>query len=701
MNRKEERLDEILIRLGYITEAEIKQGLLRQKAHGGRLGSHLLYFKFITEDELVQALSAQHGIPGFRLDEHDISRKAVKKLPIEIAEDYHVLPIAWDSSRREVKIAVVDPTDTEMIHRVKQAFKARKVELFVAPESLLRILTTQYYRGKTKDPEPSRIVELPELFKGGAPSGNGKRARPKAGERERPRVLMMTKSASLKNFLAPVFEREGVDMDIASSDDELKECVKNHRYDRVLVSQEMNEHFNQFIRKNKPSLGNAEISTFPSVSGVFMENPIPYHRVSRSLFRAMQVIAEDRCRDYEWTPPYVLICNDIQRLGRAFGFSRLAVDGMQIAAYLLVPERPRTRRSGETIAPNQMTFVDFDRSLEIAKSLHFPWNVSGTLHAFLELISEIRAFDDGRQPDDETIVASQILAIVWYHRVALRAVEGTPAEVAAAAKPMLRNQAGRLADLEVVEAYLRLLEHNSDEQATAYNQIFVVTESDEMKDQFIARLNRAGFYSLHVKSIEDARKMCDRHPPAAIIIDRDSFPSAIMQASGTFKLNGIVLLYAYTRDREPSLTLDLLDAGYDDVFAPPLDFDVITARITKSLRGLMRKGGASQSGGFSAGFKAFSFIDLLQTLGQALKTVRIDLSNSQGASATIYLDRGRMSYAACGGIEGEDAIYQVIRWDDDGTFFVEPTDDLPPPNITEANESILMEGCRLLDESRI
>ncbi len=55
----------------------------------------------------------------------------------------------------------------------------------------------------------------------------------------------------------------------------------------------------------------------------------------------------------------------------------------------------------------------------------------------------------------------------------------------------------------------------------------------------------------------------------------------------------------------------------------------------------------------------------------------------------------------CGGLTGEDAIYEVIRWGDDGSFSVEPTDEVPTPNIAYANEAILMEGCRLLDESRI
>lgn len=682
--------------MGYVTGEEIKQALLRQKAHGGRLGSHLLYFKFITEDELVQALSAQHDIPGFRLDEHDISRKAVKKLPAEIAEDFQVLPIDFDKVTRTAKLAVVDPNDAEMVRKVKLTFRADAVKLFVAPESLLRMLITQYY-GKKRNPGVSRIIELPELFDSKA----GQREQVREEQLRRPNVLMFTKTTSLRSFLAPVFEREGIDLDIASTEEELKEYVIENTYNQVLVSQDSLDLFARVKDGHGLPLAKAEIVSFANVSGAFLENPVPYHRITRSLLRSLQIIADSRCRDHAWTPPYVLICNDIQRLGRSFDFPRLAIDGMQIAAYLLVPERPVKRNPKDAVTPENLSFLDFDRSLDIAKTLHFPWNVQGVLQAFLELISEMSPFDEEKTLDEEVKTAAQILSVVWYHRVALRAVDGSSSDVATTLRSKLRDLAGRFADLSVIEAYIHLLEQNNDEQSAGYDQIFVVSETDDMAHEFVARLDRSGFHTVHLRSMEEAKQLCDRHPPAAIIIDRECFPQHIMQASGMFKLDGIVLLYAYTRDRDPSLTLDMLDAGFDDVFAPPYDFDVITARISKSLRGLFRKGGSHQSGGFTASFKAFSFIDLMQILGQSIKTVRIDLWNSSGGKAAIYLERGRMAYAECAEMRGESAIYEVIGWGEDGGFSVEPTEVIPPANITDSNEGILMEGCRLLDESRI
>jgi DNA-binding response OmpR family regulator len=485
------------------------------------------------------------------------------------------------------------------------------------------------------------------------------------------------------------------------NDKELQEKLESTSCDKLLVSQESLESFTRWREKHPQLAASVEVTNFSNVSGAFLDNPVPYKRIRRSLFRALQIIADTRCRENTWTPPYVAICNDVKQLASSFGFSRIAADGIQMAAYLLVPEQPQPLPRGQSPSPSHLTFMDFDRSLDIAKSLLFPWDVRGALHAFFDLLFEMKRLDDPALQIDETIVSAQILAIVWYNRVTLRAVDGTAEEIAASAKSNLRNQAGRLASLEVIEAYIRLLERSTDAHPDVYNQIFVVSRADDISKQFMTRLTRAGFNALHLKDMDEAKHLCDRHPPVAIIIDRECYPQRVFQASNLFKMDTAVLLYVFARKNDASLTLDLLDAGFDDVFVPPYDFDVIAARISKSLRGLSRKEEASESGAFSANFRAFSFIDLIQTLAQSLKTVRIKLSHASGNKATVTMERGKIVHAKCGDILGEQAIYEVIRWGEDGSFNVEPTQQIPEANVTDSNERILMEGCRLLDESRI
>ena len=91
-----ERLDRILLRKGLVTEDQIKQALLRQKSHRGPLGSHLLYYKFITEKDLVLALALgeQFGVPGVALGNREISPQVIQKVPAAVADEHMVCPFA-------------------------------------------------------------------------------------------------------------------------------------------------------------------------------------------------------------------------------------------------------------------------------------------------------------------------------------------------------------------------------------------------------------------------------------------------------------------------------------------------------------------------------------------------------------------------------------------------------------------------------
>lgn len=154
---KKERLDHILLRLHFTTEREITRAVVQQKQHGGRFGSHLLYLGIIGEAQLVQALSIQHRVPGFFLDEHDISKAATRKMPRLVAEHYRVLPITFNRLTRTVTVAATDPHDHAMITDVKKFFRADQVNVYVASEPLLRMIITQYYREAKKTSKSAQV----------------------------------------------------------------------------------------------------------------------------------------------------------------------------------------------------------------------------------------------------------------------------------------------------------------------------------------------------------------------------------------------------------------------------------------------------------------------------------------------------------------------------------------------------------------
>jgi hypothetical protein len=134
-----------------------------------------------------------------------------------------------------------------------------------------------------------------------------------------------------------------------------------------------------------------------------------------------------------------------------------------------------------------------------------------------------------------------------------------------------------------------------------------------------------------------------------------------------------------------------------------IDDDALRGHVTPFCRDLSEAAVldhvACETGPHQSG-QSFSFVDLVQTLSHSRKTARISLRRTDGEEATVFTDRGRIVHAIAGDLLGEEAVYRVISWEDEGGFVVHPVSEAPPPTIHVATDAVLMEGWRRLDESR-
>jgi predicted regulator of Ras-like GTPase activity (Roadblock/LC7/MglB family) len=89
-------------------------------------------------------------------------------------------------------------------------------------------------------------------------------------------------------------------------------------------------------------------------------------------------------------------------------------------------------------------------------------------------------------------------------------------------------------------------------------------------------------------------------------------------------------------------------------------------------------------------------IDLIQHNCMEQKTVRLTINNAN-QTAVVFFQGGNMTHASCGEMEGEEAIYQLISWED-GDFMLDAGITSPVNTITHNWSGILLEGARRLDE---
>lgn len=704
------RLDRILLELGHVSDEQIRVALKRQRTHGGRLGENLVALGFLSERQLMEALSQQFDLPWRPVEAAQVPQELRDRLPDPGANGSLALPMAWEPDSGTLTVATNDPEDADLLSRLGTVFEVRSMNIVLAPDNELREARRQILDDDIPDADDG-VIELPDLF---APPPGDSETTADPGEGEEGltpapgRVILISSRARHRTFLPPLFAREGRELVVVDTRAALVDALSAEAAEAVLLDPDRREDFGNWRRHGRlPDLP-SRIAVIPPVSDALLESLVPFPEMMRSLRGAVEALADARTRDREPPPPYGLMARDASELAQRTGLPEIAVEGLHLAIHLLNPPRVastsgRDSNSSPT-APSATKgpFEGFAASRELAVRLRFPWPVEAVLDATMALFLGPRAPEPPGHVDPELLRAAQILALVWFHHVHAPTSEAVDGDEALQMRTVLRQAAARLASMELVEAYLRVIQDRRDSGETG-EVIQVLLVGGGRASDLGARMARGGIRPVVTRDLTDAQAMAERRPPAAIVVDQDAVPGHVDHFARVAKLDAALLLYVVTDSADAAVTLRLLDVGVDDVFAPPHDFDLMAARISRAIqsRSRVRSALRSRGGDFSANFDAFSFLDLAQALGHGFKSVRVELTRpGSGEDAVLYLDRGRPVHARAGSVTGAEAVYRIISWEDDGEFTVHPESDFPEPSIQDPLESLLMEGCRLLDEAR-
>ena len=104
---EKKKLGEILLEAGVIDKFQLKSALAEQNKWGGRLGNHLVQMGILTEELLVKALSKQLKIPYLDLGQMAITKDVLDLVPQELAEKFHLVPVAVKKIANKKTLIVV------------------------------------------------------------------------------------------------------------------------------------------------------------------------------------------------------------------------------------------------------------------------------------------------------------------------------------------------------------------------------------------------------------------------------------------------------------------------------------------------------------------------------------------------------------------------------------------------------------------
>lgn len=164
--------------------------------------------------------------------------------------------------------------------------------------------------------------------------------------------------------------------------------------------------------------------------------------------------------------------------------------------------------------------------------------------------------------------------------------------------------------------------------------------------------------------------------------------------------SGIAVILLATKS-DISEKLSLQDHAADDFVEKPFFLREATQRIKRLIDkiALEKLAKASSSDGVVRGSLAqMNVIDLVQSLEMGRKSCLLTLTNA-GEKCEMYFHEGQVPHALYGSLTGDAAVFKVLRWTG-GAFQINFEGKTNQQSTSLNTQGLLMEGLRLLDESR-
>lgn len=161
------RIGELLVQAELLSSSRLEEALVIQKESGSRLGTVLIQQGFITEPQLIQALSKQLSIPWVSLWHLDISEQLLDLIPEEIVLEHGVLPIYIRTLRggdKALYIAMDDPGDTELLEKIGETCGMTVKPMIAGPSEIASAILNYYgtgWKGAPSPPPEPRISSIP------------------------------------------------------------------------------------------------------------------------------------------------------------------------------------------------------------------------------------------------------------------------------------------------------------------------------------------------------------------------------------------------------------------------------------------------------------------------------------------------------------------------------------------------------------
>ncbi len=142
IKKPRKRLGDLLLEVGMITQEQLDAAIDFQKKTGEKLGNAITKLGYASEDDIIQVLEFQLGIPHVKLEKYNIEKLACSTIPESIARRYGLIPIKKDKGI--LTVAMSDPLNVFAIDDVR-IYSGLEVQPVIANNASVIKAIDKYY----------------------------------------------------------------------------------------------------------------------------------------------------------------------------------------------------------------------------------------------------------------------------------------------------------------------------------------------------------------------------------------------------------------------------------------------------------------------------------------------------------------------------------------------------------------------------
>jgi len=700
-DKQHKRIDQILLEEGLVSEEQIKEALQSQKEFSGKIGSNLLRHGFIDEADLVKALIIQSGCEGVVLSEIEIPAEIVKFVPSGVAVARRVIPFDYDVENNILKVACENPDDEDLINEINFVARGKKVRLYLAVELALKTAIAKYYMSSDEVPDDFLSDDLDDDYTRSPGLSIPIDDSIPCSDNHQGYILLVTDAEDGGIQLRYLLEKDNFRVEVTNSADDAIDIIAGRQFHTVFIKDTISGDYLDLIDRLRKLSPRTKVRYYESSADLLLEretNTVELELILKNLDLFTSLLSSRDNLGYNHSGA---VGQYVDQLCRRIGLpdkERLTIVN---AGYLHDIAKFYYGKNDPT--GNPRSFIEL--TWKLLDSLNFPPLIVEILRSmYINLHQKYTK----RLPIE--VLGGNILTVVDIFCDNLTVDERLSLDKFDAIKKKFKDLTGKLFLEEIAKPFINMIKEEVFEAQTEekYNQVMLFADASEIISHFELRLRQEGFRTISVSSVDTFIELFQRSRPEMMILLSQGDPPEIINFVNELIESGVdvavVPTFLLTDSSVISDLTMMLEKGIEDIIPVNDNPNLLIVKMKKIQNRLSETAMNATNGlpenGAHGRLEDISLIDLLQAMGPNRKTVRMTV-NAEHRELVIYLEQGNIVYSKCGELEGAEAVYHALTWTD-GNWSVQPVScgSIPTPNNDIANESILMEGCRRLDEQQ-